>query len=92
MSGVTFDLTAARAARSEAKTEKRELKLDGDIYILPPALPIVTVDFMSKGEFVEGIKSLFGDAEGAQVLAKHNPDMNDFEELLEALYGFDAGK
>lgn len=83
-----FDLDARRAARREAKGESFRLKFGGEVYNLPPELPVGIMSMFDDDdiEMMEIIRRLLGD-ETDRILAA-GLTMEDFLEIVE---GYQVG-
>ena len=81
-----LDLDAKRAARSEAQNTPHEVRLGGETFILPPKLPLESLELMGEAKFREAFRILLGDDAAVRRFFAHRPDNDDLEELM-GLYG-----
>lgn len=81
-----LDLDAKRAARSEAENSPHEVVFGGEVFALPPRMPLECLDLMKEGEFRAAFRLLLGDEDAAARFMRHRPDDADLTELM-SLYG-----
>lgn len=81
-----LDLDAKRAARSEAENASHEVTFGGEMFLLPPRIPLECLDLMRDGAFREAFRLLLNDEQEAARFLAHRPDDADLEELM-GLYG-----
>lgn len=87
-----YSVNAARAQRLEARGERWEFEIDGDLFWLPTELPRQVVRELAELDQsdLDGLLTLMLGAEQVKRLDEHSVSVQDIQALLEA-YGRDTG-
>jgi hypothetical protein len=87
-----YDVNAARAQRLEARGERWEFEVDGELFWLPTELPRHAVGELAglDQSDLDGLLTLLLGEEQVKRLDEHTVSVQDIQALLEA-YGRDTG-
>lgn len=87
-----YNVNAARAQRLEARGERWEFEIDGELFWLPTELPRQVVGKLADLDQsdLDGLLTLLLGEEQVKRLDEHNMSVQDIQALLEA-YGRDTG-
>lgn len=85
MSGETVDLLARRQARLEANGAARRFEWGDEVFEGPPELPLAFVELLRTGEFVQALRTIFGDSTDA-FMATVKPTAGDLMTIAQ-VYG-----
>jgi hypothetical protein len=87
---VTVDLDAIRAASTENEPTKT-FRLGGQVFTVPPKMPVYVGILMSEGKIQDALRTWLGDEQEA-TFAQLGVNDDEFGALFKGLYGVDAGE
>lgn len=88
----TFDLTAYRAAKTEAEGEgtPKQVVVGEETHELPASVPLVVLELLAEGEVRASLTALGGE-DFASAMLSAGMDANELQALFAELYGESAG-
>jgi hypothetical protein len=89
-----LDLDKKRAALTEAQNKPHPVRFGGELFHLPPRVPLESLDLMTQGAYRKAFALIFdedpdADPAGGEITArffKNRPDREDLEQIM-SLYG-----